>query len=756
MNSKTNPQSFTQSLSQGGLGKGIIAIGCTGVLVLVIVIIILGGYLYINGEAASQSEIFFRSPMNNERVTAGEPISIRVLARDEKKISKIEVWDADTLIISESSTLPGGSNPFPLITTWNPTAGSHTLIARAVNSRNETSQASVTIEAMAADDPDSDGVAGTLDLCPEEPGSSGAAGCPDRDMDGIADVSDACPDEAGLPESGCPAPSEGDRDGDGTLDAEDICPDEPGSPMADGCPDADSDGVADAEDTCPDEAGIGEDGCPIPGDADGDTVPDAEDACPHVWGLPETDGCPDADGDGVIDSEDPCPAEPGGAGGCPDAGGIEPPGGGDDGGDGGDDEGVEGSEGGVFPDMGADEAIDLVRVEALTFSVTQDYDEIYCYAGVVEGDMERYGPFDSLGAHAWDIVEYMGGENTRTLGVVVGEPLRLRVSCEGTRGMSESYDLGSFTRTYDSSSWDGHVIEELSGATAPERGDPGHSFRMTFRLCHRTCEDSEFPPPILRQFDEGAIWWTIHYLGWDWTGDRSDIDGYRLYVNGHFRETIHNPHASRLNLHAYMPDCGERNVYTLTAYRMDGFLRRESPPSNGVAMVGDRCPRRVKVTFLDLTTSGLDTRFGDMRGIGPISGSLWASGTESEMLEFDGGRCWSFLWVWNCEGYDIDNGRYSISGIFDEILRMGASCLGGGCPTAIAPEVNYVIVELGEGDNLTFGGSLWDEEAYGSDHRLFRMNRTISAEEPLPAEYALEENNSHGNFTLRVRIEEVD
>ena len=762
MNNRPNSQSFAESLSQGWLGKTIIGFGCLGILVLVFVMILLVGLVYIRGEAASQSTIFFRAPLNGAQVTAGQPVEIRVLARDDIKLKQVEVWADGQLVESQSSSLPGGSNPFPLLTSWNPPAGSHTLVARSVNSRNETAETTITIEALAADDPDADGVAGAADACPDQPGSTGAAGCPDRDADGIADATDACPDVAGLPESGCPAPSEGDRDGDGLLDTADTCPDEPGSPMTEGCPDADGDGIADRVDACPAEAGVPDDGCPIPGDADGDIVPDAEDACPHIWGSPETGGCPDADGDGVIDSEDLCPAEPGGADGCLEGGG-DPPGGGDSGGedggdDGGDDdvEGVEGSEGGPFGDMGGDEAVDLVRVEALNFTVTQDYDEIYCYAGVVGEDMERYGPFDSLDAHTWDIVEYMGGANTRTLAVTTGEPLQLRVACEGNRGMAESFDLGSFTRTYDSTQWDGHVIEELSGATVPERGDAGHSFRMRFRLCFRSCEDATFPPPILRQYDEGVLWWTVHYLGWDWTGNRSDIDGYRLYVNGHFRETIHNPDASRLNMNAYMPECGERNVYTLSAYKMDGFVRRETPPSNGIAMEGETCPRRVKVTFLDLTTSGLDTRFGDMDGIGPISGQFWANpGVEPVHLQFDGGSCWSFLWVWNCEGYDLFNGRYTISGIFDDILRAGASCLGSGCPTSTAPEVDYAIIELDDGDTITFGGEINDEEAFGSDHRLFHANRTISGDEPLPAEFTLEDNNSYGNYALRVRIEEM-
>ncbi len=523
MNTNSNTKSFGQSLSQGGLGKGIAFLGCLGVLVLVLVIIILGGYVYINGNAASQSEIFFRSPMDGERVDADQPVQVRVLARDANKILRIELWADGQLVETQSSTIPGGSNPFPLLTTWNPKAGTHTLIARSVNSRNESAQTTISIEATSLADADADGVSDATDACPDQAGSSSAGGCPDRDADGIPDSTDTCPDVAGLPESGCPAPGEGDRDGDGTLDVADACPDDPGSPLADGCTDSDGDGVGNPTDACPEEPGVGVDGCSPPGDADGDTVPDPDDACPHEWGLPERGGCPDVDGDGFIDSIDLCPAEPGTIDGCPEVagGGVEPP---PEGGD----AGVSGDDG-IFGDAGGDEAVDLIRIEALNFSVTQDYDEIYCYAGVVGRDMDRYGPFDSIGIHEWDIVEFMGGENTLTLGIVVGDPLDLRVECTGNRGDTDSFDLGSFTQSYGEDMWRGQVIQENSGAT----GDPGHSFSMKFRLCYRTCDDADYPPPVLRHFTEGFGPLTVNYLGWDWMGDRADITGYKLYENGH-------------------------------------------------------------------------------------------------------------------------------------------------------------------------------------------------------------------------------
>ena len=234
-------------------------LGCMGIFIVFFAVLVLGGYFYSStASAASQSVVFIREPNEGDRLEAGQPIRVRALARDDHKITRIELWVDGQLFDAQTSSTPGGINPFPLLTTWYPQLGAHTLIARAFNSRGATSQATITVEAVALADRDTDGVADEADACPDQPGTSGADGCPDRDSDGIADSSDACPDEAGMPDSGCPAPSASDRDGDGVLDEADACPDEAGSPLADGCRDSDGDGVGDASDICPTEPGGGD------------------------------------------------------------------------------------------------------------------------------------------------------------------------------------------------------------------------------------------------------------------------------------------------------------------------------------------------------------------------------------------------------------------------------------------------------------------------------------------------------------------
>ena len=112
-----------------------------------------------------------------------------------------------------------------------------------------------------------------------------------------------------------------DKDGDGVADSLDACPDIAGLASLRGCPDKDGDGITDSEDSCANVAGTMKyHGCPIP-DTDKDGINDEEDKCITVAGVARYQGCPvpDTDGDGINDEEDKCPKEAGTASnfGCP-------------------------------------------------------------------------------------------------------------------------------------------------------------------------------------------------------------------------------------------------------------------------------------------------------------------------------------------------------------------------------------------------------------------------------------------------------
>lgn len=104
-----------------------------------------------------------------------------------------------------------------------------------------------------------------------------------------------------------------DRDKDGIADSVDACPDVPGLIQFCGCPDRDGDGIPDMNDSCPDAPGLVKyRGCPVP-DTDGDGINDELDSCVNIPGVIEYHGCPvpDTDKDGVNDNEDKCPLLPG-------------------------------------------------------------------------------------------------------------------------------------------------------------------------------------------------------------------------------------------------------------------------------------------------------------------------------------------------------------------------------------------------------------------------------------------------------------
>ncbi|MFO8084917.1 MAG: thrombospondin type 3 repeat-containing protein, partial [Desulfobacterales bacterium] len=117
----------------------------------------------------------------------------------------------------------------------------------------------------------------------------------DTDGDGIADSLDGCPDDPGKTEPGvcgCGVPDI-DTDGDGVMDCFDNCPADPNKtePGVCGCgvPDIDSDGdgFMDCIDGCPDdpdktEAGVC--GCGVSdADSDGNGLPDCVDQCYYNW-----------------------------------------------------------------------------------------------------------------------------------------------------------------------------------------------------------------------------------------------------------------------------------------------------------------------------------------------------------------------------------------------------------------------------------------------------------------------------------------
>jgi hypothetical protein len=779
-----------------------VAVAATLLLVLCCLGALSGGLLYFLYVPPVQARpvVLISSPRYGDEVEVGEGVILQAIARDDTSVTRVEFWVDGQLVEAQTSSLPGGISPVPLLTSWKPLSpGTHTLTVRAFNPQGGRGHASINVEATEVADRDQDGVADEDDACLDEPGSVVADGCPDRDRDGIPDAEDACPDEVGLAEGeGCPVPSEGDGDGDGVLDEADACRDEPGPPWAEGCPDADGDGVGDSEDACPDEPGFSErDGCLVPGDRDTDGILDGEDDCPEMAGLPEHAGCPDDDGDGVVGIDDVCPEEPGlpelagcpdrdGDGiadaddlcpdepglpenhGCPDTGagdrdgdtvpddvdlcpdepglpehvGCPPPGGGDDA----DDDGIpDDLEGPADFLSGVDSSLFVeaytrmelpVEFQALELEVGHDYDQVWCYASLAGGAMERYGRFEPLGERRWDIAAYLGGANSRRVRVPSGEPLQVQAEClASVPGEEEPYHLGRILELHSASDWDGHVITVSSAG-----GDAAHSFQVSYRICSPSCEEAAFPPPNLSLLHGGGD----HRLLWNWGGDRESIDGFTVYLNDTYLFDLAADRYSH-SVGYLEPRCGERMEFEMTAYSGRTFPSdRESPRSNTVYWEGEACPRTVRVTFERLTTHGYIgddeyTGFMFARGgpyeQGPIKGNFGASSSSDfEVVSFDGAFC--FYWMWaQCPGVRLEpSSEMRVQeDIFDAIRTDyetgSAEITGAWAPYFDGPDHNYVIVDLGANDKLTIRGLIQDDDYWSGEDTLFDVERELWPEE---------------------------
>ncbi|MFP4343384.1 MAG: thrombospondin type 3 repeat-containing protein [Anaerolineales bacterium] len=582
-------------------------------------------------------------------------------------------------------------------------------------------------------DRDGDGIPDEEDGCPDVPGAAETGGCPDRDGDTLPDGEDPCPDEAGPPESGCPAPAAGDRDGDGLPDGEDGCPDEPGPPENGGCPvpegdpggggpggdgeeDADGDGVPDAEDPCPAEPGPPElDGCP---DSDGDGIPDWWDRCPDEPGVPEAAGCPesdvvgDRDGDGAPDDVDLCPDEAG----EPEHGGCPPP-----------EEEEEETEGldEIDPGLFFEEVQIPVEFQALNFRVSDDYDGVYCYPSLNEGPVERY-TFEPLGAQQWDIAAELG---SRTLLNGLSQPIEVQMECgadvvfmgpEG--GWGTYWSIGSIERSHPASDWDGHVITVRS-----EGGEDGRWFEVQYRLCTGSCDNTAFPAPMAL-LDHGRD----DLLIWQWDGDLERLAYYDVYRDGSRIVRMAGDEAAvSISVAGHAPLCGGRREFYVVAVGADG---RESPPSNRPVWEVESCPRVVRVTFEALGTHNLggDERWADGESVGPIGGNFWATGSSSEQLDFigvdypewAGGRI---------RGYRLRHWTtYSVQAIFDQIWTWVQGSMSS---PYRAPDRDYVTVELGPGDDLTFGGYIYDADTGNPSDTLFDGQLTLPAAEVRPGRY---------------------
>ena len=686
-------------------------LGCFVVLVVLLGAVLLVIFFYSTTRVSGQSIIFIRSPQNGDLLVAGEPIQVRALARDDDNVTRIELWVDNTLVDVQESTVSGGINPFPLLTTWYPSEGVHTMIVRAFDGRNNSFQATIYITATALADRDGDGIADDVDACPDQPGSGATEGCPDRDFDGIADLSDSCPDIAGLPPDGCTASSENDRDGDGMLDSADACPDEVGSPLADGCPDADSDGTPDSTDACPAEPGAGADGCSESADS-----------------LP-----PDLGGGG----EPPMPRP-----------GEEPPDPADD-------------EDPILPFdvLPLPEMPISLEVEATMLWTRHSYERVWCYVQLGEEDPRRYD-FETEDRQVWNIEEELGGENSVRLLHNENAPLAISISCLGANTGEEPERLEEFSVFHPAEEWDGRSLE-----MHPE-GE--NTIDIRYHICSPSCDETTLQIPLLAPITTGPTGNGPYRLRWRWEGNESDVSGFlvrRTVITPWDEEVIwiNDPAARALDLADYIPACGETAEFSIIVFRNTETGNVFSPRSNIVSWSADPCTYSANVTFTTLDVHNPPADEDGLHRPGPIYGEFWVSnGTTIESIEFN--ACWCYfgpgMTFWGtCDGLELQIGTYAIDrDIFGWINREQASCIGNGCRSNsfYAPDNASLHIPFEDGDTLTVGGRIMDCDARNANDVVFEEQSTyrvdINSLNPLtePIPFGLTGDHINLNTFLRM------
>ncbi len=729
-----------------------LVMGIVGAASCILALAALAGYIFLRpDEVVAQPLVLIHAPTNGDQLEIGQPATVHATARDQNNITRVELWVDGVLSQVESSNIPGGISPFPILASWQPTkAGTHTLTVRAFNSAGARSQGSITIEAIELTDRDSDGIADEIDICPDE-ASPTDDGCPvpdDRDNDGVTDTEDACPDESGwATHEGCPTP--GDSDGDGVLDEEDSCPDEPGILDVEGCPDRDSDGIPDRTDADPDEPGPAETGGAP--DTDGDTVPDLHDLDPEEpgdpggGGVPDSDA-PDTDGDGAADDVDPCPDEYG----EPEDGYCPPP----------SSDPLPEDDGPIFDLPGVffqDLQIYVtLELEAYEFRVGDEYDSVWCYVQVADEDVQRY-EFEPEGDRFWNIREILGAGNSIHLMAPLDEPLPVFVNCLAEKiyieeaeddgegipsggGWGTVYELGTFYAEHDSTEWDGREL------LATGAGADFQFFQAKYRICTPTCDESELPPPILAPLTFGPRGEGPNVLRWQWDGNEELIDGFYIFITsttGYSRMGGEPDQRAYDITHVFPggPDCGKVLNFQVAAYSGDPHEPdRVSPRSNTQYWDGLTCPRTVVVSFASFDTAGLGSRQG------PISGTFWAN-DEMLIAEFRDGPP-SFDATDDTERYLSPGNVYNIASLFSDIEGEAHGCVGSGCSGNYAPSTNYLELELGPREALTFGANIRKE----GGGVAFDGSGTIPAGEIVPGEYVVYDNGINMTVLIDVLI----
>jgi hypothetical protein len=583
--------------------------------------------------------ILIESPGQGDEVIIGETVDVFATGHDPARITHMELWVDGSHIATQHSALPDGTNPFPFIGEWVPTTpGNHSIVVRGYNTADVSGQATVSVNAVEG---------------PDFPTEMPPEGCADVPIQ----VHEVLPGET----------LEGIAGGYGVT-VEEILACNPGLDPSVPLTPGDTLNIPDIpspEDEAPPPPGEEPPDAEVPPEA----PPEAED--PPGEEAPPGEGDPPPGEDPPPEAEDP--PEP------PDD--IDPP--------------------------EPEDPTAVLELEAYELEVDQAYDGVYCMVTLADADMEMVpdmDTFDPIVGNFWDIEAELGGANSRMV-IVFGETLDLMVECFGFTGALLPVSLGTVERQHPEADWTGDPIEVTSMG-----GEGGRWFRAVYRICPFPCDPRPIPdapqnltygsltfglpcplPPSFCGAWPDPV--TFHFLTWDWLGDETTIDGFRLRRNGGLVYEIDDP-SSRHTLITTAdanPPCGEAFNYHLTAYEGLLGVGSESAPSNIETLTGPTCPQTVVLTYHNLNTGCI---LADCPPSPPNCatcdvnkwyGRIFANG---ERIQVEQPSFMDIMLGWDVP--DIDSHHsHSVSGLF------GADTL---------------TVNLGEGEDLTLGIWLkdWD------------------------------------------------
>lgn len=525
-----------------GLIAGILIVGliliCLVALVVYLIRPIIRTRQGVEQAQLAHPVVHILSPQSGEQVAVGGALAVQVSATAHgDRLARLELWADGQLVGTQEG---GDTETLAAAFGWRPTAaGAHTLVARAYNSRGNSGQAAVSVEAVAEGDADRDGVPDGSDACPQQYGPLDNVGCP----------LGAAPGGAG---GDLPAPSPLEQ---ALQDAE--------------SPPVPQDALAGAEEGG--QAGGGQAGGGQPGGGEEGGGQPGED---------EVDTPPDPGSSGLLDIPYPVARRESALVRLLGLGGGDQP--------------------APEPSIPVEvEFLSLTTSSALSrlycfLSLTDD--------NVRERVPAADGTSLALGDDGWNIAAYLGGENGRMVEVPEEGLLPLRLYCLGDdQGLGEvvrehtSAEWSVLPITAASTGGPGGSFEvtyricplqcEMTQlADYPDFIPPP----VNARFGSPAFGDPYYP-------DHMTLMWNTPWdePRWGWTGGPVDIHGFRIYLNGNLIHQIADPNARSAFLHENLltPPCGEEALLTVVAYcgELDEEGHIESPPASYGWLIGPDC-----------------------------------------------------------------------------------------------------------------------------------------------------------------------